>query len=38
VVFDQLGSFVDPAVMWAYFFPDREYGYLISWWWANGIH
>ncbi|MCM4078568.1 hypothetical protein [Paractinoplanes hotanensis] len=37
-VFDELGPYVVPAVAWAFFYPDREYGYLTSWWWANGIH
>lgn len=36
-VFDELGQFVVPVTGWGYFFAGGEYGYLMSWWWANGV-
>jgi hypothetical protein len=36
-VFDELGQFVIPVTGWGYFFAGGEYGYLMSWWWANGV-
>ncbi|MFC7529682.1 hypothetical protein [Actinoplanes sp. GCM10030250] len=36
-VFDELGQYVLPVTGWGYFFAGGEYGYLKSWWWANGV-
>ena len=36
-VFDELGQYVEAAIGWGYFFKGGEYGYLMSWWWANGV-
>jgi hypothetical protein len=37
VVFDELGPYVSPDNQWGWFWGDMEYGYLKSWWWANGV-
>ncbi|MEV6303089.1 hypothetical protein AB0M02_26990 [Actinoplanes sp. NPDC051861] len=36
-VFDELGQYVMPTTGWAYFWGGGEYGYLMAWWWANGV-
>lgn len=35
--FDALGTHVRPATVWSWFWGERRYGYLRSWWWANGV-
>ncbi|BEL08323.1 hypothetical protein Q0Z83_065140 [Actinoplanes sichuanensis] len=37
VVFDELGPYVSRFNEWGWFWGDMEYGYLKSWWWANGV-
>ncbi|GAA4952571.1 hypothetical protein [Actinoplanes utahensis] len=37
VVFDEIGPYVRPGYEWNWFWGGREYGYLRSWWWANGV-
>jgi hypothetical protein len=36
-VFEELGANVSPALAWSRVFPGREYGYIVSWYWANGL-
>jgi hypothetical protein len=36
VLFDELGQYVVAANEWGYIYGGAEYGYLKSWWWANG--
>ncbi|AEV85919.1 hypothetical protein ACWT_4900 [Actinoplanes sp. SE50] len=35
--FAEIGKYVDPAHAWAYFHPNREYGFFQGWRWANGL-
>jgi hypothetical protein len=28
---------VSPALAWSRVFAGREYGYIVSWYWANGL-
>ncbi|MFC4069169.1 hypothetical protein [Actinoplanes subglobosus] len=37
VVFDELGQYVSRFDEWGWFWGDMEYGYLKSFWWANGV-
>ncbi|GIF38522.1 hypothetical protein [Actinoplanes xinjiangensis] len=37
VVFDELGPYVSRYNEWGWFWGDMEYGYLKSFWWANGV-
>ncbi|GIE30505.1 hypothetical protein Ait01nite_035500 [Actinoplanes italicus] len=36
-VFEELGPYVDPALAWSRVFGGREYGYVVAWYWANGL-
>jgi hypothetical protein len=36
-VFDEIGPYVHPKVGWHWLWGESKYGYLKSWWWANGV-
>jgi hypothetical protein len=36
-VFDEMGPYIQPDVGWHWLWGASEYGYLKSWWWANGV-